>query len=126
MDEPMAGMSADEKGDLARFILDIRDARRIPVVLVEHDMEVVMDISDRVTVIDWGTRDRRRHAREYPQGSKVIRLISARPRMIITAARVDDARNLRRQNLPQLLFDRAPGPPWSRLHARNEAARRLA
>jgi branched-chain amino acid transport system ATP-binding protein len=55
MDEPMAGMSVEEKGDLARFILDIRDARQIPVVLVEHDMEVVMDISDLVTVMDWGT-----------------------------------------------------------------------
>lgn len=54
MDEPMAGMSPEEKGDLARFILDIRDARKIPVVLVEHDMEVVMDISDTVTVIDFG------------------------------------------------------------------------
>lgn len=54
MDEPMAGMSADEKGDLARYILDIRAARHIPIVLVEHDMEVVMDISDTVTVMDWG------------------------------------------------------------------------
>jgi len=54
MDEPMAGMNPEEKGDLARYILDIRDARGIPVVLVEHDMEVVMDISDRVTVIDFG------------------------------------------------------------------------
>ena len=54
MDEPMAGMSVDEKGDLARFILDIRDARQIPILLVEHDMEVVMDISDTVTVMDWG------------------------------------------------------------------------
>jgi branched-chain amino acid transport system ATP-binding protein len=54
MDEPMAGMNPEEKGDLARFILDIREARNIPVVLVEHDMEVVMDISDTVTVIDFG------------------------------------------------------------------------
>jgi branched-chain amino acid transport system ATP-binding protein len=54
MDEPMAGMNPEEKGDLARFILDIRDAKKIPVVLVEHDMEVVMDISDTVTVIDFG------------------------------------------------------------------------
>jgi len=54
MDEPMAGMNPEEKGDLARYILDIRDARGIPVVLVEHDMEVVMDISDTVTVIDFG------------------------------------------------------------------------
>jgi branched-chain amino acid transport system ATP-binding protein len=54
MDEPMAGMNPEEKGDLARFILDIRDARKIPIVLVEHDMEVVMDISDTVTVLDFG------------------------------------------------------------------------
>jgi len=47
-------MSAEEKGDLARYILDIRDGLGIPVVLVEHDMEVVMDISDRITVIDFG------------------------------------------------------------------------
>jgi len=54
MDEPMAGMNVEEKGDLARFVLDIKDARRIPIVLVEHDMEVVMDISDRVMVMEWG------------------------------------------------------------------------
>jgi len=54
MDEPMAGMSPEEKGDLARFILDIRDHYSIPVVLVEHDMEVVMDISDHVTVLEFG------------------------------------------------------------------------
>lgn len=54
MDEPMAGMSAEEKGDLARFILDIREGVGIPVVLVEHDMEVVMAISDWVTVMNFG------------------------------------------------------------------------
>lgn len=54
MDEPMAGMNSEEKGDLARFVLDIKDSRHIPIVLVEHDMEVVMDISDRVMVMEWG------------------------------------------------------------------------
>lgn len=54
MDEPMAGMSTEEKGDLARYILDIREGLGIPVVLVEHDMEVVMAISDRVTVMNFG------------------------------------------------------------------------
>lgn len=54
MDEPMAGMSPEEKGDLARFVLDIRDHFDIPIVLVEHDMEVVMDISDTITVIEFG------------------------------------------------------------------------
>ena len=54
LDEPMAGMNLEEKADLARFILDISDGRGIPIVLVEHDMEVVMDISDRVAVMEWG------------------------------------------------------------------------
>jgi branched-chain amino acid transport system ATP-binding protein len=56
MDEPMAGMNAEEKEDLARFILDVREARRLPVVLVEHDMGVVMDLADRVVVLDFGKR----------------------------------------------------------------------
>ena len=54
MDEPMAGMNLEEKEDLARFILDIREAQHIPVVIVEHDMHVVMDIADRVVVLDFG------------------------------------------------------------------------
>jgi branched-chain amino acid transport system ATP-binding protein len=56
MDEPMAGMNSEEKEDLARFILDVREARRLPVVLVEHDMGVVMDLADRVVVLDFGRR----------------------------------------------------------------------
>ncbi len=56
MDEPMAGMNAEEKEDLARFMLDVREARRLPVVLVEHDMGVVMDLADRVAVLDFGKR----------------------------------------------------------------------
>ncbi len=54
LDEPMAGMNMGEKADLARYILDINDAHNVPVVLVEHDMEVVMDISDQVMVLEWG------------------------------------------------------------------------
>ena len=56
MDEPMAGMNTEEKEDLARFIIDVREARRIPVVLVEHDMGVVMDIADRVIVLNFGRK----------------------------------------------------------------------
>ena len=56
MDEPMAGMNAEEKEDLARFILDVREARHLPVVLVEHDMGVVMDLADRVVVLDFGRK----------------------------------------------------------------------
>ena len=51
MDEPMAGMNTEEKEDLARFIIDVREARRIPVVLVEHDMDAVFRIADRITVM---------------------------------------------------------------------------
>lgn len=54
MDEPMAGMNLEEKEDMARFVLDIREALDIPIVIVEHDMQVVMDIADRIIVLDWG------------------------------------------------------------------------
>jgi len=52
----MAGMNTEEKEDLARFILDVRESRHIPVVLVEHDMGVVMDIADRVVVLNFGRK----------------------------------------------------------------------
>jgi branched-chain amino acid transport system ATP-binding protein len=56
LDEPMAGMNAEEKEDMARFILDVNDLAGVTVVLIEHDMEVVMDISDRVSVLDFGRK----------------------------------------------------------------------
>jgi branched-chain amino acid transport system ATP-binding protein len=56
LDEPMAGMNYEEKEDMARYILDIFDLRKIPIILVEHDMGVVMDISDRVVVLDFGQK----------------------------------------------------------------------
>lgn len=54
LDEPMAGMNIEEKEDMVRFIMDIQNERNITVVLVEHDLGVVMDISDRVDVLDYG------------------------------------------------------------------------
>lgn len=54
LDEPMAGMNAEEKEDMARNILDVHELAGVSVVLIEHDMNVVMDISDRVTVLDFG------------------------------------------------------------------------
>lgn len=54
MDEPVAGMNAEETEDMARFILDIKEERGITVVLIEHDMNVVMDISDHVAVFNFG------------------------------------------------------------------------
>ncbi len=54
LDEPMAGMNSEEKEDMARFVLDISEEWRTTIVLIEHDMGVVMDISDRVAVLDFG------------------------------------------------------------------------
>ena len=54
MDEPLAGMNLEEKEDIARFIIDIREAMDIPIVIVEHDMHVIMDIADRIYVLNWG------------------------------------------------------------------------
>ncbi|MEJ2100814.1 MAG: ABC transporter ATP-binding protein [Desulfobacterales bacterium] len=54
LDEPMAGMNIEEKEDMVRFIMDIQKERHITVVLVEHDLGVVMDISDFVYVLDFG------------------------------------------------------------------------
>ncbi|EFO81417.1 ABC transporter related protein [Oscillochloris trichoides DG-6] len=54
LDEPMAGMNSEEKEDMARFILDISEEQRTTIVLIEHDMGVVMDISDNVAVLEFG------------------------------------------------------------------------
>jgi branched-chain amino acid transport system ATP-binding protein len=54
LDEPMAGMNIEEKEDMVRFVMDIQQERHITVILVEHDLGVVMDISDHVYVLDFG------------------------------------------------------------------------
>ncbi len=56
LDEPMAGMNVEEKQDMSRFILDVNDEFGATIVLIEHDMGVVMDISDRVVVLDCGKK----------------------------------------------------------------------
>ena len=56
LDEPMAGMNVEEKQDMCRFSLDVNDEFGTTVVLIEHDMGVVMDISDRVVVLDYGKK----------------------------------------------------------------------
>ena len=56
LDEPMAGMNVEEKQDMCRFILDVNDHYGTTIVLIEHDMGVVMDISDRVVVLDYGKK----------------------------------------------------------------------
>jgi branched-chain amino acid transport system ATP-binding protein len=56
LDEPMAGMNIEEKEDMARFILDINELKGCSIILVEHDMGVVMDISDIIVVLDFGQK----------------------------------------------------------------------
>ena len=56
LDEPMAGMNVEEKQDMCRFILDVNEQFGTTIVLIEHDMGVVMDISDRVVVLDYGKK----------------------------------------------------------------------
>jgi len=56
LDEPMAGMNAEEKEDMARFILDVNEERGTTVLMIEHDMGVVMDLSHRITVLNFGER----------------------------------------------------------------------
>jgi branched-chain amino acid transport system ATP-binding protein len=56
LDEPMAGMNVEEKEDMARFILDIHELQDMTLVLIEHDMGLVMDIADRIIVLDFGRK----------------------------------------------------------------------
>lgn len=56
LDEPMAGMNVEEKEDMCRFVLDVNDEFGTTIALIEHDMGVVMDISDRVVVLDYGKK----------------------------------------------------------------------
>jgi branched-chain amino acid transport system ATP-binding protein len=56
LDEPMAGMNVEEKQDMCRFILDVNDEFETTIVLIEHDMGVVMDLSDHVVVLDYGRK----------------------------------------------------------------------
>ena len=72
LDEPMGGMNQDEKEDMARYILDVNQERGMTVVLIEHDMGVVMDISDHVVVLDRGSRIAGGTPEEVQRDPKVI------------------------------------------------------
>ena len=56
LDEPTAGMNPSESEELSAFMRQVRDERRLTVLLIEHDMKVVMDISERITVLDHGVK----------------------------------------------------------------------
>ena len=72
LDEPMAGMNMEEKEDIARFVVDISELQRIPIVLVEHDMGVVMDIADRIIVLDFGVKIAEGTPDEIKRNPKVV------------------------------------------------------
>jgi branched-chain amino acid transport system ATP-binding protein len=73
LDEPVAGMNLEETEDMARFILDIQEELQITMILVEHDMGLVMDIADRVMVIDFGKKIAEGTPHEIQTNPDVIR-----------------------------------------------------
>jgi branched-chain amino acid transport system ATP-binding protein len=68
----MSGMNIEEKEDMARFVIDIFEEKKIPIILIEHDMGVVMDISDRVIVLDFGKKIAEGVPEEIIHNEKVI------------------------------------------------------
>ena len=73
LDEPMAGMNVEEKEDMARFVLDIHELKGISIVLIEHDMGVIMDIADRIVVLDFGEKIAEGLPREIKAEPRVVR-----------------------------------------------------
>jgi branched-chain amino acid transport system ATP-binding protein len=72
LDEPMAGMTSEEKEDMARFILDVRAALGTTMILVEHDMGVVMDIAEFITVLDFGVKIAEGTPQEIQRNDRVV------------------------------------------------------
>ena len=72
LDEPMAGMNVEEKEDMARFILDIHELQKTTIMLIEHDIGLVMDISHRIAVIDFGVKIGEGTPDEISQNEAVI------------------------------------------------------
>ena len=73
LDEPVAGMNAEETEDMARFILDIRSELGLSMIMVEHDMRLVMDLADRVLVLDFGVPIAQGTPEQVQQHPEVIR-----------------------------------------------------
>ena len=73
LDEPMAGMNVEEKEDMSRFILDVNEEYGTSVILIEHDMGVVMDISDKIVVLDYGKKIGEGTPEEVRMNERVIK-----------------------------------------------------
>src|SRR5438876_850174 len=79
LDEPMAGMNLEEKEDMSRFILDVNNHYGTTIALIEHDMGVVMDLSDRVVVLDYGRKIADAVPEEVKRDKNVIRAYLGEP-----------------------------------------------
>ena len=88
LDEPMAGMNAEEKEDMARFILDINEEHGVSIVLIEHDMGVVMDISDRIVVLNFGQKIAEGDPEEVSQHPQVVQAYLGEEQPIFKVAQV--------------------------------------
>jgi len=73
LDEPTAGMNVEETEDMARFIIDIREEMDMTIMMVEHDMGVVMDLADRIMVLDFGQKIAEGTPESIAKNPKVIR-----------------------------------------------------
>jgi len=72
VDEPMTGMNHEEKEDMARYLIDINQLKKIPIIIIEHDMGLVMDVADRVAVLDFGRKIKEGTPEMIRSDSKVI------------------------------------------------------
>lgn len=73
LDEPMTGMNVEEKEDMARFVLDVHELQKMTIILIEHDMGLVMDIADRIVVLDFGVKIAEGSPAEIKNNPDVIR-----------------------------------------------------
>ncbi len=108
LDEPMGGMNQDEKEDMARYILDVNQERGVTVMLIEHDMGVVMDISDHVVVLDRGRKIAEGTPAEVQANPAVITGLSRRQGSSQGMSLIDHPETC---TLPKLLIKNAKGHP---------------